>query len=221
MHLKSLTAPYKINYVLTLFKCVVIVKLQSVDSYTPTKRGWMAHKIYDAVCVSFMLMDFSSVQYMLLFSNSHRQYDIWHFTVTVWSSQIPVDQVAALARIPFMLRFLHWYSFIYKSILGLLSLYYFSYMTRKQFSYRLLSQDFMTFNVPSVRTELGRMTCTYSTLSTWNSLQQSLKLSNLIPLGDLKLFLELVPVPFLALVFVQFDVWCWCCCPECHPAFAL
>ena len=87
-------------------------------------------------------------------------------------------------------RLLHWYHFIYKSILGLLPTYLSSFMSRKHFSHSLRSQDCITFTVPSVRTELGKTAFSYSAPSTWNSLQQSLKLSHLIPLEDFKYLLN-------------------------------
>lgn len=70
----------------------------------------------------------------------------------------------------------------------------------------------MTFSVRSVCTELVRMTFTDSTLWTWTSLQQSLKLQLDSPWRPQTFpwtffFSELVPVLFSALLLVQSDVW--------------
>ncbi len=89
-----------------------------------------------------------------------------------------------------MHRTLHWYNFIYKSILGLLPTYLSTYMSRKQCCLSLCSQGFITFSIPSVHTEFGKKAFSYSAPPAWNTLQQELKLSSMIPLGDFKLLLR-------------------------------
>ena len=86
-----------------------------------------------------------------------------------------------------MRRTTHWYLFVYKSIVGLLPSYLFSYMRRKQSDRSLRSLDYITFAIPSVRTELGKKAFSYAAPGTWNRLQQKLKLSSFIPLKDFKL----------------------------------
>jgi len=75
-------------------------------------------------------------------------------------------------------RHFHWNNFILKSILGLLPSYLSTFTSHKHCSHSLRSQDFLTLNVPSFRTELGKNTFSYATPSAWNSLQQDLKLTN-------------------------------------------
>ena len=52
-----------------------------------------------------------------------------------------------------MRRTTHWYLFVYKSIIGLLPSYLSTYMTRQQSDRSLRSLDYITFAIPSVRTE--------------------------------------------------------------------
>ena len=61
-------------------------------------------------------------------------------------------------------RTTHWYIFIYKAILGLLPSYLSTYMTQRTSVHSLRSQDFITFVVPPVRTELGKKAFSYSAL---------------------------------------------------------
>ena len=89
-----------------------------------------------------------------------------------------------------MRRTIHWYIFIYKSIIGLLPPYLTSYLSRNQSSYSLRSRDIITFSIPSVRTEHGKKAFSFSAPSSWNTLQQSLKLSSFIPLARFKLLLR-------------------------------
>lgn len=86
-------------------------------------------------------------------------------------------------------RTLHWYTFIYKSILGLLPAYLSNYLSCKQSTYSLRTHDFITYFIPVVRTEKGKRAFSYAAPSSWNSLQLSLKLSSLIPLSSFKLLL--------------------------------
>ena len=79
-----------------------------------------------------------------------------------------------------MRRTTHWYLFIYKSIIGLLPSYLSTYLTRKQSDHSLRSLDYITFAIPSVRTELGKKAFCYAAPVTWNRLQQKLKLSSFI-----------------------------------------
>ena len=81
----------------------------------------------------------------------------------------------------------HWYLFIYKSIIRLLTSYVSTYLTWKQSDRSLRSPDFILFAIQSVRTELGKKAYSYAAPATWSMLQQRLKLYSFIPLGDFKL----------------------------------
>lgn len=80
------------------------------------------------------------------------------------------------------------YIYIYKAILGVLPSYLCSLLMKKSVgNYSLRSQDVVLFSVPHVSTVLGKKAFVYSAPSTWNLLQNNLKLSKLIPLSVFKL----------------------------------
>ncbi len=84
-------------------------------------------------------------------------------------------------------RLLHWYTFIYKAIIGLLPSYLCTYLTfTSNPSYRLHSLDFLTASVPRTRTEFGKRAFMFSAPSAWNNLQKSLKLQEFITITDFK-----------------------------------
>ena len=89
-----------------------------------------------------------------------------------------------------MRRLLHWYLFIYKTILHLVPPYLSCYFTQRANHRSLRSQDFVSFSVPAVRTELGKKAFSFSGPSSWNMLQQDLKLSSLVTLGEFKILLK-------------------------------
>lgn len=62
------------------------------------------------------------------------------------------------------------------------------------------SRDFINFSLPSVCTKFGKKSLC-STPSTWNTLQQDLKLSSLIPLGDFKFISSRQKKTILFLIF--------------------
>ena len=85
-----------------------------------------------------------------------------------------------------MLAYSHWYVFIYKAILGRLPCYLSVFLTRKHGNYGLRSQDTMLMTVPRVRTELGKKAFMFSAPFAWNSLQNELKLQDLVTLNEFK-----------------------------------
>ena len=85
-------------------------------------------------------------------------------------------------------RLCHWYSFIYKAILGLLPYYLCVLIKQKSAgNYSLRSQDCFMLTVPNARTEIGRRAFVYSAPSAWNILQKVLKLNYFISLNAFKL----------------------------------
>lgn len=82
-------------------------------------------------------------------------------------------------------RLTHWYTFIYKAILGLLPPYICSLITVRNIeSYGLRSKGHLLLSVPCFRTELGKRAFVFSAPTSWNNLQKDLKLTDLIPLND-------------------------------------
>ena len=85
-------------------------------------------------------------------------------------------------------RLCHWYSFIYKAILGLLPYYLCVLIKQKSAgNYSLRSQDCFMLTVPNARTEIGKRAFVYSAPSAWNILQKVLKLNDFISLNAFKL----------------------------------
>src|SRR4029434_10933099 len=73
-------------------------------------------------------------------------------------------------------RLCHWYSFIYKAILGLLP-YNLCFLIKQKSAgkYSLRSEDCFMLTVPNARTEIGKRAFMYSAPSAWNILQKVLK----------------------------------------------
>lgn len=84
------------------------------------------------------------------------------------------------------LRMCHWYTFIYKAILGLLPRYLWIFIVQKVGQYFLRSQDLFLLNVPFAHTDHGKRAFKHSAPSSWNTLQNVLKLDNLITLTAFK-----------------------------------
>lgn len=84
-------------------------------------------------------------------------------------------------------RQLHWLTFIYKAVIGLLPSYLlllFSWSSNKR--YNLRSNNIILFNIPSPRTNFGKSAFQYNAPSSWNELQKCLKLVVFIPLSNFK-----------------------------------
>lgn len=79
-------------------------------------------------------------------------------------------------------RFTHWLTFIYKALLGMVPFYLGIHLVRNHGHYSLRSTGFVTLTVPRVFTELRRKAFRFAAPSAWNSLQDELNLSDLIPL---------------------------------------
>lgn len=73
-----------------------------------------------------------------------------------WRSEIVNLSHTTVLFFFFFSELLHWYNFIYKSVLGLLPTYLSTCMSRKQCCHSLHSQRFITLSIPSVRTESGK-----------------------------------------------------------------
>ena len=80
-------------------------------------------------------------------------------------------------------RLSHWYTFIYKAILGLLPFYFGHFLVQKCGGYSLRSLDFILLTVPNVRTEFGKRAFMYSAPSSWNALQNTFKLEEFVQIG--------------------------------------
>ncbi len=81
------------------------------------------------------------------------------------------------------LRLAHWYTFIYKVILGLLPQCLCVLITQKSVEqYSLRSQDFAMLSVPNAQTEIEKRAFRYSAPSAWTLLQNGLKLKELVSL---------------------------------------
>lgn len=83
-------------------------------------------------------------------------------------------------------RLLHWYHFIYKTIIGKTPHYLSSVLTILTNTRNLRSSDFITMVIPRVRTSLGRSSFHFAAPNDWNKLQKTLRLHTLIPLAAFK-----------------------------------
>lgn len=83
-------------------------------------------------------------------------------------------------------RQLHWFIFIYKAVIGLLPSYLSVFSLSSNNRYNLRSNSVILFNVPAVRTNLGKIAFKYNAPATWNELQKQLKLNMFIPISDFK-----------------------------------
>lgn len=83
---------------------------------------------------------------------------------------------------------MRWLSFIYETLLVLVSFYLCSYLQRTNSHFAFCPCDVLY--VPCARTELGERALSLAALSVWNSLQIDLKLSELISLDAFSSFLN-------------------------------
>ena len=83
-------------------------------------------------------------------------------------------------------RLSHRYTFIYKAILSLLPFYLGIFIVQKCGGYTLRSLDFILLTVPNVQTEFGERAFMNSAPSSWNALQNTFKLEELVPIGIFK-----------------------------------
>ncbi len=80
----------------------------------------------------------------------------------------------------------HWNLFILKAITGLLPSYINLLVSFNAGLYHTRSKDWLTLQVPSVNSKLGKTSFSYCAPTTWNTLQNHLKLNSLLSLGQFK-----------------------------------
>lgn len=84
-------------------------------------------------------------------------------------------------------RQIHWYCFIYKTLLGKTPFYLRSLSTIATPSINLRSRRFISLAATKARTSFGRLSFQFSACNDWkNELQKSLKLESLVPLITFK-----------------------------------
>ena len=79
-----------------------------------------------------------------------------------------------------------WYLYIFKAVAGLLPSYVNSLVSFNKSLYHTRSKDWLTLKVPSACTEFGKSSFSYCSPQTWNTLQNHLKRTTLISLGNFK-----------------------------------
>ena len=84
-----------------------------------------------------------------------------------------------------MHRLHHWYTLIYKAILGKIPLSLF-FLTRSVNKYKLQSHSHLLLTVPRIRTGDGRNSFSYSAPWSWNSLLNIFKCDDLVKLVEFK-----------------------------------
>ena len=80
----------------------------------------------------------------------------------------------------------HWVLFIYKALIGLLPNYISAMLSFNVGSYPTRSSDWITLQVPTVFSELGKSSFSYCAPATWNNLQNHLKLTSFLSIGQFK-----------------------------------
>ena len=81
-------------------------------------------------------------------------------------------------------RELHWHLYLYKAILGDCPKYISVFLEWAPAGpYLTRSSGFPTFKVPTVNSDFGRTAFSFCGPTTWNNLQETLKLTTLIPLN--------------------------------------
>lgn len=94
---------------------------------------------------------------------------------------------------------------VYKAHLHKLPSHLTSLLTYRCTSYLALSQIWLTVEIPSISTELGK-SAFFFTLLVWNNLQSSLKLEELVPLGKFSQLIEdLFTDECVCLIWLCFD----------------
>lgn len=110
-------------------------------------------------------------------------------TTKLWGGSKPLTHHCTLyflVKWPslYICRLLHWYTFIYKSFQAWLN---HIYLVTWQLHHSRHSQTFITYSFSWVRTEQGKKVVSLSGPSSWSTLLQDQKLSNLMTLEKLKL----------------------------------
>ena len=78
----------------------------------------------------------------------------------------------------------HWHQFIFKAIDGKLPPYITLLLKWKRNSRQTRSSDWLTLEVPSVHSELGKTAFRFDAPTSWNTLQQTLKINTPISYMD-------------------------------------
>lgn len=145
------------------------------------------------VSATFMpLLDYGDILYMNASAQCLRSIDtLYHGTLRfILNCKTLTHHCTLYTRVgwPSLVtrRLSHWYTFIYKAILGLLPFYLCIFIVQKCGGYSLRSLDFILLTVPNVRTEFGKRAFMYSAPSSWNTLQNTFKLEELVPIGVFK-----------------------------------
>lgn len=80
----------------------------------------------------------------------------------------------------------HCILFIYKALLKKLPLYLLSLLSFRSFNYPTRAQNSLALNIPTVRTEVGKIAFGYFAPLKWNNLLSQLQLDTLIPFNHFK-----------------------------------
>lgn len=83
-------------------------------------------------------------------------------------------------------RLHHWFLFIYKTILGKTPLYLSSLLHAVHNTYYTRSSNLIKFSTPPTSTTFGRNAFRFAAVYDWNILQNTLKLTSLIPISTFK-----------------------------------
>lgn len=87
-------------------------------------------------------------------------------------------------------RFKHWLIFVYKSITGHTPSYLTTLLTPIRSEYKLRSSRYILYDVPQIKTEFGKTAFSYSAPTSWNELQNQLKLEVFISHIEFKSYLN-------------------------------
>lgn len=87
-------------------------------------------------------------------------------------------------------RLHHWFLFIYKTILGKAPLYLSSLFHAAHNTYHTRSSNLIKFSIPPTSTTFGHNAFRFASVHDWNILQNTLKLTSLIPISTFKQNLE-------------------------------
>ena len=80
----------------------------------------------------------------------------------------------------------HWYLFVFKALIGKQPPYISSLLEYNIRSYGTRSSDWLVLKTPLVYSELGKSAFHYDAPSSWNDLQQSLKIEVLPSFGEFR-----------------------------------
>lgn len=143
-------------------------------------------------CTLLSVLDFSDVIYMQASATTLRALDsVYHAALRFITNQKRLthhcDLYSAVGWSSLTLRRLkHWYTLIYKAILGKMLFYLCSFLVRSVNKYQLRSHSDLLLTVPKIRTGHGRNSFSYLAPWSWNSLLNILKCDDLVSLAEFK-----------------------------------